>query len=220
MEIRDIVAPDLDTRQKIHNKLTEVSYYLIVGLISIIVMFVIPILTGCLYGDISMAFPKTAEGWILWCLIKIGSAAANVAIFVLFKQQARINVKDNDKYKEALSKVTQIRSKNWKPRSPGEMNRKEYMQKGTTVFITSLITSITIASLLISFDFVTFLSCVISTIIAVIFGWTTMLKNENYWIEEFPLWVEYKFNQESVKTEGGNVCLNSETKSSETCKSK
>ena len=57
--------------------------------------------------------------------------------------------------------------------------------------ITSILASVTISALAISFDFITFLSCLVSTIIAICFGWVTMIKNEIYWTDEYLQYAKY-----------------------------
>lgn len=227
-KIKKFLAPDLNKQREIKNTFKEISYYLIIGLISIIIVFVIPLVSGALYGDFGMYFPKTTEGWILYWCIRGGSAGGNVALFVLFKLQALTNVKREPTYIEAKQILQKhIGEKEFIPRSPAQMNLQEYIIKGITVLLTSLLASVTISALVISFDFITFLSCIVSTLIAICFGWVTMIKNEMYWTEEYLEYAKYidKMNQpkveelpEKVKEEA--ECSVLETKNSETCKNK
>ena len=60
--LKNIIAPDVDSRREVRTKLNDYAYYIIIFLISLLVVFVPPLFAGCLQGDIGIAFPKTAEG--------------------------------------------------------------------------------------------------------------------------------------------------------------
>ena len=60
--IKNLVAPDVDTRREVRTKLNDYAYYIIIFLISLLVIFVPPLFAGCLQGDIGIAFPKSTEG--------------------------------------------------------------------------------------------------------------------------------------------------------------
>ena len=203
-KIKKIIAPDYDTRNKIRNTFRDVSYYVIIALVSILVIFVIPLVSGALYGDFSIYFPKSVDGWIVYCSLRGGSALANVALFVLFKQQAKMNIRDDPNYLEAKRILEEFSgTRFYIPRSPKKMNLQEYIIKLIAIVVVTLLTTITISSLIISFDFITFLSCLISTFFAVCLGWITMIKNEIYWTDEYleyAKWVQ-KQMKESAKAE-------------------
>lgn len=190
--IRNLIAPDVDTKKARHDKFVEVSRYLIIGIISIILLFLVPLLTGCLKGDIGLEFPKTTEGWIIYIIIKVATAAASVAIFVLFSEQAEVNVKTDSNYILAKQILQKEKPKKYQlPRSPKKLKTKLYTKKSFTVFISSITSTIVITNLLISFDIINFISCVVSVVTSIIFGWTTMLKNEVYWTDEFLRYAKY-----------------------------
>ena len=191
-KIRKILAPDLEKQKEIRTTFRDISYFLIIGIISIIVVFIIPLISGAVYGDIGMYFPKTTEGWIVYWCIRGGSVVGNVAVFVLFKQQAKMNIRNNENYLKAKEILSEhFESKEFIPRSPRQMNLKEYIIKVTSVVAMTILSGVTISALAISFDFITFLSCVVSTVIAICFGWVTMIKNEIYWTEEYLEYAKY-----------------------------
>lgn len=184
--IKKALAPDVNERQRRAEAFKNVSLYIIIALISIIVVFIVPLLSGCLHGDIGMNFPTTMEGWILYWTINGGTTAGNIALFVLFKTQAKINCKKHPNYIKANEILKKHREeKGFIPRSPNEMNLKEYMTKISMIVIFSVMSFIAITNLVISFDFITFLSCALSTIVALFMGWVTMIKNEAYWTDEY-----------------------------------
>ena len=205
MEKKDVIgflAPDHETRHKRMQIFKDISLYLVIGLISIIIVFIVPLLSGCLKGDIGMNFPDTLEGWILYWSIQAGTVAGNISLFILFKLQAKTNCKDHLNYIEANKILSKHRNeKEFIPRSPQQMNAKEYISKIIFIVVFSVMSFITISSLVIAFDFVTFLSCSISTIVALIMGWITMLKNEEYWTNEYLAYAKWFDEQKSKNVE-------------------
>ena len=199
-KLKNLVAPDAERRRATQEKLKEISCYLLIGVISIITIFVVPLLSGSIQGDFKMCFPTTAEGWIVYWAISGGSALGNISIFVLFKLQAKINCQDNENFKKANELLAKLNGQHgFIPRSPAKMNAEEYAKKGTTIIISSLCSFVVITSLIISFDLVSFISCIIASFIAIAFGWITMIKNEVYWTSEYLLYAEYKIKKEEEK---------------------
>lgn len=198
-KVRDLIAPSKQKSKEIHDKVRDVGNYILIALISIIVCFVVPLVSGCLDGDLGLNFPKTKEAWIIWIVIKLGSALSNVAIFVLFKLQAKRNIADNPNYIKANEIIRkEQQGKSYIPRSPKQMNAKEYSSKGVSIFLSTAVSSIVVTQLILGFDLITLISMVISTLITIGFGWTTMIKNEQYWTEEYLDYAEYisKINEE------------------------
>lgn len=194
---------DYNKRNEIVQKIKDYSYYIIIGVISVIVMFIVPLLTGCLQGDISLYFPQSVEDWIIYTTIKVSGSLGNVGLFILFKLQAKSNVKDDEHYKEANAILNKIKErKGYIPRSPKQMNIQDYTRKGIIIFVSTLLSSVVITNLILSWDLITFISCLISTIIALVFGWIAMLKDESYWTDEYLLYAKYiqtKQQQESAE---------------------
>lgn len=202
-KIKEIFAPDIEERQHRSQTFKEISIYLIIALISIGVITIVPLLSGCLKGDIGFGFPTTVEGWILYWSINGGTTGGNIALFILFKQQALINSKKHPNYIKACEILHKYNGqREFIPRSPAQMNRTEYTKKLVTIVAFSTMSFITITSLVISFDFVTFISTFVSVIFALIMGWITMIKNEGYWTEEYLLYAEYIDKLEAEKPQG------------------
>lgn len=63
--LKNIIAPDVEARKAVRVKINDYAYYAIIGLISLLVIFIPPLFMGCLQSDIGIAFPKSLEGWIL-----------------------------------------------------------------------------------------------------------------------------------------------------------
>ena len=76
------------------------------------------------------------------------------------------------------------------PRSPARMNFTDYSKKIICIVIATVTSSVTLTSLILSFDWLTLLSCLVSIIITLCVSWITMLNNEVYWTEEYLLYAE------------------------------
>jgi hypothetical protein len=76
------------------------------------------------------------------------------------------------------------------PRSPARMNAGDYTKKIIAIIVSTFLASITLTSLILSFSWMTLLSCLVSIIITLCLSWVTMLKNEQYWCEEYLLYAE------------------------------
>lgn len=181
-----IIAPDREQQRKHREAIKNVMYYFLIGVISLIAAVVVPFFAGGITGDFALYFPKSTIGWIVYWLIRGGSALLNVCVFALFKMQALVNVKNEPGYIEAktiLNKLGPMKER--KPRSPGQMNAQEWSGKGITIFFSSLLAGCTLSALVLVFDLVTFLSCIVTVIMGIVFGYVTMRKNEIYWTEEY-----------------------------------
>ena len=198
-KFRKIIAPDVEARREIRKTLTDYAYYIIIFLISLLVIFIPPLFAGCLQGDIGIAFPKTAEGWILWGVLNGSTAIANISLFILFKLQAKKNSMKNENYIKATEILNKLigQKEILIPRSPAQMNFQDYSRKIICIIVSTLGASITLTSLLLSFDWLTLLSCLVSIIITLCLSWVTMIKNEAYWTEEYLLYAEYKAKQQN-----------------------
>lgn len=200
MTMKDMLAPNVETRKEISKKLNDSAYFIIIGLISLLVVFIPPLFMGCLASDIGLAFPKTLEGWILWAIMNGSTAIANISILVLFKLQAKKNCRNDPNFKRANEILNRLAGKKevFIPRSPKKMDASDYAVKIVAVAITTLTASITLTSLILSFDWMTLLSCLVSTIVTLCISWVTMLNNEVYWTEEYILYAEMIEKQESL----------------------
>lgn len=204
-KIKKVIAPDFDTRLETKQKLSTNAYYIMILLVSVLAIFIPPLLMGSVKGDVSIAFPKTLEGWILWLILNISSAVANICIFVLFKVQAKKNCKKHDNFikaEEILDRV-QNRKQLYIPRSPKKMNMQDYTTKIVFIVLGTVMSFLTVTSLMLSFDVYSLISTLLSTVITIVMSWFTMLNNEEYWTQEYLMYAKYieeQMLEESLKT--------------------
>ncbi len=191
-KLKKIIAPDVEARKEIRRALNDSAYFIIIGLISMLSIFIPPLFMGCLSSDIGLAFPKTIEGWILYIIMNTSTAIANISLLVLFKLQAKKNARKDPNYIKANEILNKLagRKEIWVPRSPAKMNAGDYTRKILAIIISTFTASITLTSLILSFDWMTLLSCLISIIITLCVSWITMINNEIYWTEEYILYAE------------------------------
>ena len=190
--VRKALAPDMKTREKIKAAVENYAIYMIIVLVTALVVVIPPLVSGCLYGDVGMFFPKDAEGWILWGITNGGTSIGNVSLLVLFKMQAKRNVRDNENFKKAneiLNKLAREKSV-LIPRSPGKMNLQDYSSKVIPIVISTVSSFLVLTSVVVNFSVITLISTIVSATITLSTSWATMLKNEEYWTEEYLLYAE------------------------------
>ena len=191
-KIREALAPSIGTREKFKAAIAQYSIYMIIVLVTSLVVFVPPLVNGCLYGDVGLFFPKNAEGWVLWGITNGGASLGNVSLLILFKIQAKRNVAQNENYKKAnelMEKLAKEKSV-FVPRSPKKMDAEDYSSKIICIVISTMSSFMVLSSLIINFDVVTLISTVLSAVITLCFSWVTMIRNEEYWTGEYLLYAE------------------------------
>lgn len=176
------------TREDWYDRLREWVYYLIIGIMSFISVAFLPMLNTEL--GMGPKLPDSNTGWIVWWATKIFTAILNVMIFHCFMKQAIINVAENEKYIKALEDLGKIKNRKiLKPRSPSKWNSSQYLFKGLTIALGTIISAIALEQALLSWDLTVFLANLFTVIMGLVFGYLQMRKAEIYWTEEFPRWV-------------------------------
>ena len=82
------------------------------------------------------------------------TAIANISLLVLFKLQAKKNARKDPNYIKANEILNKLagRKEIWVPRSPAKMNAGDYTRKILAIIISTFTASITLTSLILSFD--------------------------------------------------------------------
>ena len=186
------------------DKVKQWLYYFIIGIVSMIALCFLPMI-GSNVG-IGWNLPDTEVGWIVWVTVKVIVAVLNVLIFHCFMMQAKINVKDNEKYKEALDILRLTKRKEYTPRSPSSWNKQQYGQKGVTLFITTALSTIALTQAMLTFDWMSMLTYLFTIIMGLIFGVMQMETAEEYWTDEFWQYAqEVKHKLEETKNENNTT---------------
>lgn len=165
------------------DKLKQWMYYVIIGVISFIALVFLPMI-GTEIG-LGWSVPDTTVGWIIWVTVKVIVAVINVMIFHCFMLQAKLNIKDNEKYKKALALISTTTKKEKAPRSPTKWNAEQYGKKGVTIFFTTALSTIALTQALLTFDYISMLTYLFTIIMGLVFGVMQMRTAEDYWTDEF-----------------------------------
>lgn len=192
-KLKSFIAPSLDQRTKRLETFKQYAFYGVIAVILVIVLFIVPLISGGINAnDFGYYLPKSLRGWIVFWAIRAGTVAGNMCVYGLFKAQAKTNAKDHPNFIKANEILNKLYgTKQFIPHSPKQKNIKDWTTKGVIVLLTTAAESIVIGSLIFNWDMVTFLSCITSSITAVLFGIVAMIKDEVYWTEEYLAYAEY-----------------------------
>lgn len=164
-------------------------YYIIIAIISLISVFFLPLLGSDL--TVGWNLPTTTVGWIVYVVTRIMTSIINVMVFHCFMQQAKINIKEDKRYLEAIAiydsvniKAAQKKAKN-KPKSPQKWYAIQYGWKGTTIALGTAVTTVALTQALLTFDWVGMMTYLFTIAMGIIFGVLQMRSAEEYWTDEF-----------------------------------
>ena len=187
----------MNTRREMYEKWQLYKNYFIIGFMSMVALFFVP-----MFGSkIGMAFilPTTAAGWFVWITTRLLQTSLSMLIFQCFVLQAKVNVKDNPQYQEALRLLRIVNKGNYlKPRSPQEYFREVYGRKGVALGIGTCVASIGLTQAILVFDWITMLTYLLTTMFAIFWGILQMDSTEIFWVEEF---YEYALQEYENKNE-------------------
>lgn len=159
------------------------AYYIVIFVLSLLALTFLPLL-GSTVG-LELNFPTTTAGWIVYVTTKLIVCVLNMMIFDAFIKQAKLNVKDNQNFIQANEILDKNKPKGYIPRSPKIFLGHLYRRKGTKVFVSSALSVVALGQALLTFDFASFITYLLTIIMGVIFGFLTMKSNEIYWTSEY-----------------------------------
>ena len=193
---------DRNNRKK---RFKDLSGYFLVGIVSLLSVVVVPLL-GTDFGT-TIVIPNTWGGLAIWLCTRFTVVVVNLLIFDAFIKQAKINVKDDERYKSAVLKLNTIKEEaGIIPRSPEKFNKQQWRKKGTSLGISSILSSFLLTECIVNFDLTNFLTYLFTIGGAVAFGYLTMMNNEDYWTTEFPIYVDILYDKISDKM-SDKMCL-------------
>ena len=188
-------------------------YYIIIAIISFITVAFLP-MVGSTVG-LQWNLPDTTVGWIVWAVTRLVISIINVLLFYSFMEQAKLNVKDNERYKEANEILLKSKKKEHEPKSPGKWQAEQYGKKATKIFLGSAMSVVAFGQAILSYDWVSMLAYIFTLAMGLIFGVMQMKKAEIYWTTEYYAYALKKQESELLE-EKQEECLQSETKNLET----
>lgn len=165
-------------------KLRQWTNYIIIGTVSLITLIFLPMVGST--ASLDWTLPTTTVGWIVWAATKLIVAGLGIMIFHCFMLQAKVNVKDNKKYKEANQLLeTCDRRKIYLPRSPQTWNRQQYGKKGVTIFLINILSIFALTQAILTFDYMSMLTYLFTIIMNLVFGILQMKSAEEFWTTEY-----------------------------------
>ena len=173
----------IEQRDSVKQSLKQGMYYIIIAVISFISVVFLPMLGSTL--GLGWKLPDTTAGWVVWGASRAIVATINVLLFHSFMEQAKLNIKDDEHYKEARDILVKVKKKEHKPKSPAQWNAAQYGKKGVSLFLASAMSVVAIGQAVLSYDWSTALAYLFTLGMGIIFGIMQMKKAENYWTTEY-----------------------------------
>lgn len=168
-----------------YEKFKQTMNYWIIAAVSLIALCFFPFIGT----EIGMKWnvPDTTLGWIIYIVKNLFIAGVNVIVFHCFIQQAKINIRNNEKFIEAKQLLEQADKAQHaiNPRSPTQYMTRVYGTKGTFIALASVLATISLTEALLVFDVVSLISYGITLVFGFITGLLQMAQTEVYWTEEF-----------------------------------
>lgn len=160
------------------------QYYIIIGVVSVIALLFLPLIGS--EAGLAWNVPDTTTGWVVYVVSKLMVAGINILIFHCFNMQGKENVKDNPLYLEAMDILSlKLDGGDYSPVAPEVWTRKVYGKKCITIFCTSILSAVGLTQAVLTFDWVSMITYLVTIIMGVIFGILQMNEAENYWTTEF-----------------------------------
>lgn len=169
--------------EKVKEVLRNNLYYVIIGVLSLLVLIVFPFLRSDF--EAGWNFPTTSAGWFLFWFEKITVTGINLTIFTAFKKQGKLNILENEMYKKAQEMMNKVKCKAYKPLSPLQYQAKSYGKKGTTLILTTVFSLVAITRMILKFDYLALISYGVTILLGIIFGIFAMKSDEVYWTNDY-----------------------------------
>lgn len=173
--------------QNLREKFSLNFYYCLIFLLSLLVMTVAPMFTPSANTDlgISAIFPHSVIGWAIYVCTKLFVGVVNLLLFHCFVKQAKINIKDNEKYIAACKIYEMYHPREYNPRGPKQYFGQLYRKKGVMIFLTSMLSAVILTNAILSFDVTAFVTYCMTIVMGLVFGILKMKEVEVYWTSEF-----------------------------------
>lgn len=158
------------------------EHYIIIGLLSMLAVFFLPML-GSAVG-LGLVLPNTFAGWLVYLATKACVVVINLMMFDQFVKQGKDNVKDNPYFQEA-ERILLLQKIDDEEILPATYHiRKMYKSKMTTTAIFTVLGVFGFTNAILTFDWVSMLSYLFTIVMGLVFGWISMGKAEEIWVEK------------------------------------
>ena len=167
----------------LRDQLNQHIYYVLIFLLSAIALFVAPLFGSNL--GLTLAFPQTKAAWVVYVTVKLFVALINVMLFHCFVRQAKLNVKDDPRFIEAQRIMGKLHQNIQHARSPHTYFGQLYRRKGSTIFVTTLLSAVVLTNAILTWDITSLITYAATVVMGLIFGVMKMKDVEVYWTEEY-----------------------------------
>lgn len=185
--------------------LKERIYYIVIFVVSLISLGIVPFLQSTIDGSVNM--PTTPWGWVMYMAPKILTSAINVVIYIAFMRQAKVNVKDEKSFVEAnalMSKTGRSSNRKRLPRNPAKWKSGQYASKILSLTVSTFFGMLTIGSMILNFDWTTFIASATAVIMGVVFGFMQMFDAMDYWTTEYLDYAKMAYKKAEEKNNGNH----------------
>ena len=169
--------------EKVKEVLRNNLYYVIIGVLSLLVLIVFPFLRSDF--EAGWDLPTTSAGWFLFWFEKITVTGINLTVFTAFKKQGKLNILENEMYKKAQELMNKVKTKAYKPLSPLQYQARSYGKKGTTLILTTVFSLVAITRMILKFDYLALIAYGVTILLGIIFGIFAMKSDEVYWTNDY-----------------------------------
>lgn len=173
--------------------------YVLIAVLSMIILFLVPFL-GSVVG-MALVLPTTTAGWIVFATTKTMTALMNIVIFHCFVSQGKVNSKKHPNFIKANELLNLTKNSKVKYLSPKQFLRHEYGFKATTIFVTTLFSAFALTQAVLTFDWVQFLTYLITLIFGLVTGVIEMMRVQDFWQEDYLGYAEQLVEQEKAEAE-------------------
>lgn len=195
--LNSIEHKDVKGDKKLKDIYSNWANYLMI-LLMVIVQVGISVLSN-VDGDITNAFPHTTKEWIIWSALRVISAVVAYMIFDSFVKEGEKQGKNSEEYKTAHNRYLEAfklnKSKDVKILSPTQYLTKTRGLKAVKLVGSAVLTGVAVSLSTITLDWTSLLGTVISIIMMWVWGYQKQLEVENYFTNDYPLWVAIQENK-------------------------
>lgn len=204
--LNNIEVKDVKGDKKLRDIYSNWANYLMIFLM-IIVQIGISVLSN-IDGDITASFPHTTKEWIIWVALRVISAVVAYMIFDSFIKEGEKKGKESQEYKTAHDKYMNLfkldKQKEAHILSPNQYLNKMRTLKALKLVVSAVLTGVAVSLSTITLDWTSLLGTVISILMMWVWGYQKQLEVENYFVNDYQLWVVIQENKLKEFTNDNN----------------
>lgn len=187
----------IPTSVAISNWINDKVNYLVICLVSLLILSTLPFIGSS--AGLGWTIPTTITGWIVFIVVRLVLSVANVMIYVSFIKQGIKEAKNTDVFKTANKKLIEMAinkpEKAKGPMSPSAWNKRTYGLKSASIVIGTIGASFAITQALLTFDWMAFISYILTIGGCILFGFQKKASTFDYWSGEYGDFIEIEYQK-------------------------